>query len=90
MKVTITKQHCENADYTNDTDCPLARAIKEQHPEFPLAVVGSSYVWGKDESIYKFGYINWNPLHMEQILNGTLNEVKLNLMYYINDFDFYF
>ncbi len=49
MEVTITKQHCEGANYNNMTDCPLARAIREQHPEFPLYIVTMEFVdnaWG--------------------------------------------
>lgn len=36
MTVVITKKHTKGADYMDNYDCPLARAIKEQYPEFPL------------------------------------------------------
>jgi hypothetical protein len=75
MKVVITRKHCEDADYRSNTDCPLARAIKEQLPDFPLSGVGGITIDDKSGKRYLFDSSNetgWNDTTMYRILSGKI------------------
>jgi hypothetical protein len=60
--VVIEKKHCDSfghggcANYVNNTDCPLYRAIKEQHPDFPLTYVESYGVLHTETDFAKGGW----------------------------------
>jgi hypothetical protein len=54
MLVEITKRHCIDASYLAIKDCPMFRAIKEQHPEFDLASVSGDFIRDSKNNIFKF------------------------------------
>ena len=57
LSVTINKTHLDQkrglGQYSDKDDCPLARALKEQHPALPLLHVtglGSIFIANPDKS----------------------------------------
>ncbi len=91
MEVIITKKHCKSAYYGSITDCPLARAIKEQHPEFPLCSVAGTYVRDKDKNIFDFDRNKWNNEAMTALIRGDIDKIELiltNSEKHINSFYF--
>jgi len=57
--VIIRKEHC-NGDYMFGTKYPLAKAIQEQYPEYPLkAVSGDGQILKKDNSFGEY-YPSYN------------------------------
>ena len=80
MRVVIKRKHTLNSDYFSTCDCPLARAIKEQHPEFPNFSVGGDYirVYGKEFEFQSYYKVVWNSLHFRDLKNNKINEVILD------------
>lgn len=80
MKVIITKQHCEGGSilsrYMNRLDCPLFRAIKEQHPEFPLRSVGGLSIMNKSDQRYKI-ISNWDCNKVRKLRDGELESFEV-------------
>lgn len=75
--VIIRKDHCEGADYFSHTDCPLARAIKEQNPTFDLKDVGGYEVEDMKGNMWKIqgddletSLPGWNNVTMKKIISG--------------------
>lgn len=68
--VTITKKHCKDANFMDVYNCPLARAIREQLPEYPLDNVGGKYVRRKDNILDVFSVEDWNWTILDQIKEG--------------------
>jgi hypothetical protein len=69
LKVIITKKHCIGAVYMSNTDCPLARAIKEQHKIKNISVGGDDVsVW--TESPYKGEKVQYFVFNAPDMRNG--------------------
>jgi hypothetical protein len=85
MKVIIEKKHCVGSDYMDTTNCPLCKAIKEQHPESKLFHAGGDYV--RDKSGKVRIYFNpdygtgWNSMVIRQIINGEIENFVMELPY---------
>lgn len=78
--VTITKKHCENAQYFSCTDCPVFRAVKEQLPDFPLKSVGGWYIRdtsGVERRFEKENENVWSLIHMKQLMSDEIDKVVL-------------
>lgn len=69
MRVIIKPKHTIGSDYFDGTDCPLYRAIAEQHPEFPLMTVGMTYIKDIDHNIY-FIKSGWGVTQYHQLCGG--------------------
>lgn len=75
ISVIINKSHLDfdkgNGQYTDKDDCPLSRAIKEQHPNLGLLHVtgfGSIYIKNPDKKDKnKELYIKHNDNHHDQL-----------------------
>lgn len=74
MLVEITKKHCIDADYASVLDCPLFRAIREQHSEFPLSSVGGSNIMDKSDKYYYFDCNSMFNRSIEEASQRTLNK----------------
>lgn len=79
MLVKITKEHTEGTIYTSFRDCPLARAIKEQHPEFPLDCVLGLGIYTKEGHLHQFNYDHWNYFTLQDLKEGRLTDVLLEI-----------
>lgn len=82
MRVVITKQHCKNTVFSNIFDCPLFRAIKEQHPDFNLYLVGVRTIreLREPEIIeYPFNLGDWNPFIYNDLRKRKIKKVVLDI-----------
>lgn len=87
MLVTITKEHCKGASYTNPDDCPLARALKDLG--FKGFSVGEYYVRDASKAywdMYPFKKdntheddISWSEIRMREILSGEIDSYTLDI-----------
>jgi hypothetical protein len=83
--VTITKKHCERASYKSHTNCPLAKAIKEQLPQFDLKLVGGMIVDDNAGGEWEIKgddpmeIIGWGPRTMEAIISGKKESCNITL-----------
>lgn len=73
--VTITQEDCIGGDYMSQ-DCPLARAIKRELPNFPLGGVGGSFIIARQEEgttcILPFAKELWNSALMSKLAKGEI------------------
>lgn len=75
LTVLIEKRHVENTDYKDCTDCGLARAIKEQYPDFKLMSVAGTYIRAANRDCYRFNAdykTGWTLARFEDIKNGVI------------------
>ena len=75
--VKITQKHCLGAEYTDNYNCPLAKAIKEQLPTFPLDRVGGGFLLDRKGNSWDFDHYIWNAICMEEIAYGDKDSVKV-------------
>lgn len=79
--VTIRKEHCTGANFYDCFDCPLHRAIREQHPGFPIGSVGGTHVTVKGEHgrdiTYWFDVSQWGYDAMSLLNKGLLGYVTV-------------
>lgn len=74
ISVVIQKEHCMNASYSSNNDCPLARAFKQQYPEKKLDFVGGFAIHA-DEKYYHFNHSSetgWVESRMQDLLKGRI------------------
>jgi len=79
MKVVIEQKHTVNARYIDNRDCPLFRAIKEQHPEFPLKSVAGTWIRDTENNLYAFNNANWNSEVMKDLREGIVNPIEIEI-----------
>ena len=77
--VIIKKEHCLNTTYSDYKDCGLARAIRDQFPEFKLKSIGGSYVRDTDHNEWKFDMTCWANSQFESLLKGEIESVSVTL-----------
>lgn len=87
-EVIIRKEHCIGRSFTNIYDCPLCAAIREQLPEFPLEVVGTTSIRTKEGQYWEFngslketGNWGWTGARKDALEKGEILEyvVKFTL-----------
>lgn len=79
MKVVITQKHTEGSSYIANTDCALFRAIKEQHPEFPLSSVGGTFICNLEGERFRFNTNIWNYAIYDTLKAGEIPSVELEI-----------
>lgn len=70
MLVEITKKHMYRADYMDNYDCPLARAIKEQHPEFGPVFVAGDHIIDTNGDRFPFDVKQWGAKTFDKMSEG--------------------
>jgi len=78
LNVEILPHHC-TAEYMDTYGCPLYKAIKEQHPEFPLHSVAGTYIRTIDGREHPFDWKKWNGVTYSSIRRGERNRLALQI-----------
>lgn len=90
LTVTITKEHYNKDDikrgtsrqYCDPFDCPLFRALREQHPNFKFESIGiggniALKKAGGDSLCSNEGFDHWNAHVSDKLFDGRINSVTL-------------
>lgn len=91
ISVTITQKHFNKDDiergtskqYCDPFDCPLYRALKEQHPSFEFWSIGAggsidARQYGGEHHVPNGGAAHWNSYVADKLLTGKIKSVTLN------------
>lgn len=73
----IKPKHCINASFDDIHDCPLFRAITEQHPHLPLQSVGGFTLTIRGNYDVTFNNEAWNKRIMCLLKSGELKQVEI-------------
>lgn len=78
--VVIRPEHCINAQFMSNNDCPLARAIKEQKPTLGVVEVGGFSMDFPDLDIsnVRFSHENWNWSKMRTLQAKEIDKVDIH------------
>jgi hypothetical protein len=82
MHVTIQKKHTVGTLFDKWKDDALVRALREQHPEFPVRASLEDFVSDKNNNHYEFdnsedtGYCRASFARLQR---GEIKEIKLEL-----------
>jgi hypothetical protein len=78
MKVIIEQRHTIGTTYRDCEDCALARAIREQHPEFPLRGVGGETIHDKNYNNYPIEF-GWHGGSFIRLQKGEIPHFILDI-----------
>jgi len=81
MRVIIEQRHTIGTVYMSCNDCALARAIREQHPNFELCMVGGTSISDRKYKDFPFQEASggWNSSTFSKINNGELDKFVLDI-----------